>query len=83
MSNSKRKDLRGQSEGSRRNRFSAENQPKKRRQQRRRGDIASGLVASLRNVVTVNISGVPTKMELHEALARKTERPLRICSAHP
>lgn len=75
-SDSNPRDARGQSEGSRKNRFSPENQPTRRRQRKQRGDLASGLLFALRQVVPVTIGGIRKKIELHEAFTRSLANDL-------
>ena len=56
-------DRRGQSNGSRKSRFSSENQPRRRRQREPRKNLKASMLAQLRKPIRISVGGEPKTVE--------------------
>ena len=69
-------DPRGQSKGSRRNRFSSDNQPRRRRQREPRKNLRASMLAQMRQPVKITIGGIVKTVEYIEALLQSLSKDL-------
>ena len=69
-------DPRGQSDGSRRSRFSSDNQPSRRRQRAPRKNLKASLLAQMRQPVKITIGGKVKTVEYFEALLQSLSKDL-------